>query len=413
MASRRRISTTILSPLPSAARFPTTNITPPDFTHVVIGSGIIGLSTARQLTLRPRTSTLLLERHPTAGTETSSRNSQVLHAGLYYGAQSLKARLCVRGRHLAYGFCRARRVPHARVGKWIVAQDEGQRRRLEDIVGVAGGELGVPLRWLSRKEVDAEGEGVRALAGALESPETGIVDSHSFMTALHTDFENQGGTTSFRSHVQDIEPLGNNGSSGWRLHVLSEDSPPTTITTETIINAAGLNATTIHNLIVPASRRLSLHLAKGSYFSYAASRPRISRLVYPAPDARSAGLGTHLTIDLGGRMRFGPDVEWVNSVDDLSVGTARLSAVADEVRRYLPGLDPSQLVPDYAGIRPKLSRGAALAGGKDFQDFIIRKEDGYEGWVNLLGIESPGLTSCLAIAEMVEQLLYGSVSSTD
>ncbi|PHH76770.1 hypothetical protein CDD80_1220 [Ophiocordyceps camponoti-rufipedis] len=344
---------------------------------------------------------------------TCSRNSQVLHAGLYYGARSLKARLCVRGRHLAYEFCRARRVAHARVGKWIVAQDERQRRRLEDIVSVAGGVLGIPLRWVSQKEVDAKGEGVRALAGALESPETGIVDSHAFMTALHADFENQGGTTSFRSHVEDIEPLGTNGSGGWRLHVRSDDSPPTTITTETLINAAGLNATTIHNLIVPPSRRLSLYLAKGSYFSYAASRPRISRLVYPAPDPRCAGLGTHLTIDLAGRMRFGPDVEWVDSVDDLSVGTARLSAVADEVRRYLPGLDPSHLVPDYAGIRPKLSRGAALAGGKDFQDFIIRKEDGYEGWVNLLGIESPGLTSCLAIAEMVEQLLYGSVSSTD
>ncbi|KJZ79911.1 hypothetical protein HIM_00625 [Hirsutella minnesotensis 3608] len=166
-------------------------------------------------------------------------------------------------------------------------------------------------------------------------------------------------------------------------------------------------------MIVPAERRRRLFYAKGNYFSYAAAlRPPISRLIYPAPEPGAGGLGTHLTLDLAGRVRFGPDVEWVDRPDDLAVSSARLPQAVAEIKKYLPSIDESCLVPDYAGIRPKLSDKGAVVDGHGFNDFIIREEDGFQGWVNLLGIESPGLTSSLAIAEEVERLLYGTVSST-
>ncbi|RDA83198.1 hypothetical protein CP532_1229 [Ophiocordyceps camponoti-leonardi (nom. inval.)] len=349
-----------------------------------------------------------------------SRNSEVLHAGLYYGADSLKAKLCVRGQRLIYDFCRRYRVPHRRVGKWIVALDGAQRGALEDIYALATQRLGlISLRWLSQDEIRSSGEGVFAPAGALESPDTGIVDSHGLMTCLRALFEDGGGTVALMSSVVGVEPLGERASDGWRVRVRDESeassSEDTTITTDTIVNAAGLEAVNIHNLICPPDSHLPpLRFAKGSYFSYAAPRPRLSRLVYPAPSPASAGLGTHLTVDLAGQMRFGPDVEWVDSPLDLAVSPDRLSSVARDVRRYLPDLDPSRLVPDYAGIRPKLSRdgAATVAGGSNFHDFIIRKDDRYQGWVDLLGIESPGLTSSLAIAEMVEELLYGTVTAS-
>jgi L-2-hydroxyglutarate oxidase LhgO len=178
------------------------------------------------------------------------------------------------------------------------------------------------------------------------------------------------------------------------------------VTAETIVNSAGLGAVAVHNMIVPAERRREMFYAKGNYFSYAASSPKVSTLVYPAPEPGHGGLGTHLTLDLGGRIKFGPDVEWVDSPDDLAVNESRLVQTVNEVKKYLPGFDETQLQPDYAGIRPKLGKQGAVAHGKGFVDFVIQKEEGYQGWINLLNIESPGLTSCLAIAEEVEKLLY-------
>ncbi|CAG9937129.1 unnamed protein product, partial [Clonostachys rosea f. rosea IK726] len=191
----------------------------------------------------------------------------------------------------------------------------------------------------------------------------------------------------------------------------AETGELSSITSETIVNSAGLGAVEIHNMIVEEKDRMELFFAKGNYFSYTASRPRISRLIYPAPEPGAGGLGTHLTMDLGGRLKFGPDVEWVDSPDDLTVSGDRLQTAIAEIKRYLPGIDETCLEPDYAGIRPKLGKGGSVALGKgSISDFIVRKEDGYSGWVNLLGIESPGLTSSLAIAEMVEELLYGNVT---
>lgn len=298
-------------------------------------------------------------------------------------------------------------MSHRKTGKWIVAQTEAQRGALEKVYEHATAQ-GVPMRWVSEAEVEKEGEGVRAVAGCLESPETGIVDSHGLMVALAGLFEEGGGTIAPNSAVTEIEPLGDKGSGGWALTVTDPTSgEASTITTDALINAAGLGAVSVHNMIVPPERRMDMFYAKGNYFSYSSSHPRVSRLIYPAPEPGTAGLGTHLTLDLGGRLRFGPDVEWVDSPDLLSVNTERLPEAVVDIKRYLPDIDDGALAPDYVGIRPKLSRKGAVGAGKGFQDFVIRREEGFEGWVNLLGIESPGLTSSLAIGEKVERMLYG------
>jgi 2-hydroxyglutarate dehydrogenase len=275
-------------------------------------------------------------------------------------------------------------------------------------------ELGVPMRWVSQEEARRLEPGVRAETGALESPTTGILDSHAFMLALTGMFEDAGGILALSSAVTAIKPVGSTGGSGrpegsggWEIQVRDDSNgEESTITTEVLVNSAGLGAVAIHNMIVPSSKQLEMFYAKGNYFSYNASSPKVGRLIYPAPEPGLAGLGTHLTLDMAGRIRFGPDVEWVDSPDDLSVNPARLPEAITAIRQYLPDVEVDSLVPDYSGIRPKLGKVGRATPGKGFQDFIVRKEEGYEGWVNLLGIESPGLTSSLAIAERVEKLLY-------
>lgn len=361
---------------------------------------------------------MLIERHAAIGTETSSRNSEVIHAGIYYGKDTLKARLCLRGKHLMYELCRKHGVPHRQTGKWLVAQNDTQRAALDRIHHLCTQDIGVPVRWVGQQEVEQHGEGVRAAAGALESPTTGIVDSHGLMLCLQGLFEDAGGVVALGSPVKSIRGLSQGGSSvpgssGWEIDVSDgpegEGGDISTITAETLVNAAGLGSVAVHNMIVPPAQHKQLFYAKGNYFSYAASRPRISRLIYPAPEPGAGGLGTHLTLDMAGRIRFGPDVEWTDDPSNLGVNASRLDQAVAEIKKYLPDVDASALVPDYAGIRPKLApRSAASATDKAFEDFIVRKEDGYEGWVNLLGIESPGLTSSLAIAEMVDQLLHGN-----
>ncbi|KAK3379996.1 FAD dependent oxidoreductase [Lasiosphaeria ovina] len=397
----------------SAARLQTSQA---DFTHVVIGGGVVGLAVAQELARKTssRNSTLLLERHDAVGTETSSRNSEVVHAGIYYGADSLKTALCVRGRELLYALCAAHGVPHRRTGKWIVAQNDRQRAALQHIHDFAA-TVGVPVRWVGRDEAARREPAVRAERGVLESPTTGIVDSHALMMCLLGRFEEAGGTLALGSAVEAVTPLsasgtgggGPPGGGGWELLVRDAVSGKTSsVTAETIVNSAGLGAVDVHNMIVPESRRKQMFYAKGNYFSYPASSPSVSTLIYPAPEPGHGGLGTHLTLDMAGRIKFGPDVEWVDSPHDLAVSTARLPQTIEEVKKYLPGLDETQLQPDYAGIRPKLGKLGAVMHGKGFVDFAIYKEEGYEGWVNLLNIESPGLTSSLAIAEKVRELLY-------
>ncbi|OAA47717.1 FAD dependent oxidoreductase [Metarhizium rileyi] len=389
--------------------FSSTSAAQADFTHAIIGGGVVGLSIAHRLSQQSASSSVLIERHGSLGTETSSRNSEVIHAGIYYGRDTLKAQLCLRGKHLLYEFCEKHGVPHRRTGKWIVAQNDSQRHELEKLHAHCG-QMGVPVRWVSDREIRETGEGVCARRGALESPTTGIVDVHGLMVALAGQLDEAGGVVALRSTVSGLTPLGTSrpGSRGWRVHVRDSSTGETSsVTAETVVNAAGLGCVDVYNMVVPADLRRELYFAKGSYFSYSASRPRVSRLVYPAPDPGAAGLGTHLTLDLGGRIRFGPDVEWVQGPDDLAVGTERLRQAVREIKMYLPGIDETCLEPDYAGIRPKLTYRGAGQAGKNFNDFVVRMEEGYQGWVNCLGIESPGLTSSLAIGERVGELLYG------
>ncbi|KHN98140.1 FAD dependent oxidoreductase [Metarhizium album ARSEF 1941] len=395
-------------------QFGSTRAAQADFTHAIIGGGVVGLSIAQRLSQHQtgrRASAVLLERHASLGTETTSRNSEVIHAGIYYGRETLKTRLCLRGKQLLYEFCGRHGVAHRRTGKWIVAQDGAQRRELERLRAHCDA-MGVPTRWVTRREVREEGEGVRAAAGALESPTTGIVDAHGLVASLAGLFEDSGGVVALNSAVEGVWPLGAlspPGSRGWRVDVRDAATREvSSFTAETVVNAAGLACVDVYNMVVPAGLRKRLWFAKGSYFSYSASRPRVSRLVYPAPVPGAGGLGTHLTVDLGGRMRFGPDVEWVSGPEDLAVGRERLARALDDIRAYLPGVDETCLQPEYAGIRPKLSYGGAGQAGDNFNDFVVRMEDGYQGWVNCLGIESPGLTSSLAIGEMVEELFYGT-----
>ncbi|KAK4215656.1 putative mitochondrial L-2-hydroxyglutarate dehydrogenase [Rhypophila decipiens] len=384
-----------------------------DFTHAVIGAGVVGLAVAQELARRSGSpgSTVLLERHNAIGTETSSRNSEVIHAGIYYGASSLKTSLCLHGKHLLYSLCSSRGIPHRRTGKWIVAQNDIQLAALEQIHSFCTSEINVPVNWVSLDEASRREPAVHAEKAILESPTTGIIDSHAYMLSLLGLFEEAGGTLALNSAVQSVTPLSGSspvpGSAGWELVVRDPSTgEESTITAETIINSAGLGAVDIHNMIVPKDQHKKMYYAKGNYFSYPASQPKVNTLIYPAPEPGHGGLGTHLTLDLAGRIKFGPDVEWVDSPDDLAVNTTRLPQTIAEVKKYLPTLDETQLQPDYAGIRPKLAKAGAVAHGKGFVDFVIRKEDGYEGWINLLNIESPGLTSSLAISEKVRQLLY-------
>ncbi|EGS21517.1 uncharacterized protein CTHT_0033760 [Thermochaetoides thermophila DSM 1495] len=381
-----------------------------DFTHAVIGGGVVGLAIAQELARRSSRpgSTLLLEQHTAVGTETSSRNSEVIHAGIYYGATSLKTELCISGKQLLYSLCEKEGIPHRRTGKWIVAQTDAQREALQRVYDFCTQEIHVPMRWVGAEEAARREPAVRAEKGVLESPTTGIIDSHSLMMCLLGKFEDAGGTLALGSRVEAITPLGGDGSQGWKLTVrdTTGSGELSTITADTLINAAGLGAVAVHNMIVPPDRRRKMFYAKGNYFSYGGSSPKVSTLIYPAPEPGHAGLGTHLTLDIGGRIKFGPDVEWVDSPEDLSVNESRLSETIREVKKYLPALDETLLRPDYAGIRPKLGRQGAVVSGKGFIDFVIQREEGYHGWINLLGIESPGLTSSLAIAEKVRKLLY-------
>lgn len=299
---------------------------------------------------------------------------------------------------MMYSLCNKYNLPYNNMGKWIVAQTDQQWEELVKVHKFSRSIEGAPTEFVSLDRAAKEEPDVRALVGILESPTTGIIDSHSYMQFLLGSFEDKGGDVALHSPVTKITPLGPgaNGTSGWEVttkdHTSGEES---TFTTETLINSAGLGACDINNMILPPSRHQTTYYAKGNYFSYAPKTPSSKHLIYPAPEPGLGGLGTHLTLDISGRIRFGPDIEWVDDPTDLKVNEAQLPAAIKRIKKYLPGVREDAILPDYAGIRPKLARNAGVASGKGFIDFVIRKEEGFEGFVNLLGIESPGLTSSL------------------
>ena len=365
------------------------------------------MATARRLAARDNTSTLLIERHGTVGTETSSRNSEVIHAGIYYGPESLKTTLCLKGKRMLYDLCEKEAIPYKNTKKWVVAQDEQQHNELQKTYDFARS-IGVPIHFISLAEAKSREPDVRANEAVLESPTTGIVDSHAYMSFLEDSLLSSGGDLACHALVDSIEAI-DSGKGGYKISVRSGSfGDLATITTETLVNSAGLAAVDLSNSLLPRSRYIKPYYAKGSYYSYSAPSPKPQTLIYPAPGVGGAGLGTHLTIDMAGQVRFGPDVEWVEDPNDLSVNESGLPAALDAIETYLPGIRRDKVQLDYSGIRPKLGKGSAVARGKGdgFADFLIRKEEAFDGFVNLLGIESPGLTSSLAVGDMVHDLLY-------
>lgn len=358
---------------------------------VVIGAGVVGLAVARALALQGR-EVLVLEAAGAIGTGTSSRNSEVIHAGLYYPTGSHKARLCVAGRNQLYRYCADRGVAHQRCGKLVVATSEGQLAGLRNVASRAQANGVSDLRWLDADEARALEPALRCVA-ALYSPSTGIVDSHGLMLALQGDLEHAGGVVALHSTLAKAQC----GPDGIAL----EAADGTSLLARVVVNAAGVQAPDLARRFkgLPAHAVPTAHYAKGNYFTLAGRAP-FRHLIYPVPEA--AGLGVHLTLDLGGQAKFGPDVQWVDSPDDLQVDPARGAAFYAEVRKYWPALPDGALEPGYAGIRPKISGPEEPAA-----DFMIQgpADHGVAGLVNLFGIESPGLTSCLALADAVVDLL--------
>ena len=347
----------------------------------VVGAGVVGLAVARALALAGR-EVVVLDAADAIGTGVSSRNSEVVHAGIYYARDSLKARLCVAGNRSLRAYAAAHGVPLEMVGKLIVATDADEERALAGILAQAQANGVEGIRAVSAAEAKAM-EPALSCTAALLSPATGIVDSHALMLSLLGEAEDHGAALALKSPVL--------GGSGTALRVGGAE--PMRLQARTVVVAAGLRAPEV-------ARSLGLpgvpqgHLCKGSYFGLTGKMP-FSRLVYPVPV--SAGLGVHYTLDLGGRGRFGPDVEWVES-EDYRVDPARGEVFYDAIRRYWPGLPDGALEPAYAGIRPKIQ-----APGEPARDFMV--EQPLPGVVALYGIESPGLTSCLALADLVKEMV--------
>ncbi|WP_298688581.1 NAD(P)/FAD-dependent oxidoreductase [uncultured Sphingomonas sp.] len=359
---------------------------------IVVGGGVVGLAIARALALAGR-EPIVVDSEKGIGMVTSSRNSEVIHAGLYYPEGSLKAALCVRGKALLYEFCAARGVPHRRCGKILVATSADQIGGLDPIVAAAA-KAGVDdLRPLDRADLHRIEPALAGVAG-LFSPSTGIVDSHALMLALQGEAEANGAQVVLASTVDAIE-----AGDGDVLVTLAGDEAPS-LRTPLLINAAGLGAQALARTMgaLAPDHIPALHYAKGVYFALSGRAP-FSHLVYPLPEP--GGLGVHLTLDMAGAARFGPDVEWIDTID-YDVDPARADRFYGAIRRYWPDLPDGALAPAYAGIRPKIS-----APGEPAADFCISRprDHGVAGLINLFGIESPGLTSSLAIGEHVAAMV--------
>ena len=358
---------------------------------VVVGAGVIGLAVARRLAQAGR-EVVVLEAAEGIGTVTSSRNSEVIHAGIYYKAGSLMARTCVAGKKMLYQYCAEHGVPHKNCGKLIVATTPKEAEKLQSIRAHAEANGVLDMQMLS-------GEAARALEPALNcdaallSPSTGIIDSHAFMLALRGDAEAAGAALAFHT------PLLHARAVAGKIELDAGGDAPMTLECRLLVNSAGLNAPAVARGIdgMPLASIPRAYLAKGNYFSCSRKAP-FSHLIYPVPEP--GGLGVHLTLDMAGQARFGPDVEWVDTID-YAVDPARAARFYPAIRKYWPALPDGALMPSYSGMRPKIVPPAVAS-----QDFVIQgpKDHGVAGLINLFGIESPGLTSSLAIADYVGEL---------
>jgi L-2-hydroxyglutarate oxidase LhgO len=359
---------------------------------LVVGAGVVGLAVARAIAIAGH-EVVVAEGASGIGSGISSRNSEVIHAGMYYPTGSLRAVHCVRGNRLLYAYCASHGVPHRRCGKLIVATTEAEVRQLLTIRdrGVANGVADLEL-------IDADAarrlEPALQCIAALQSQHTGIIDGHAFMLALQGDLEDRGGMIAFETRIDGLAPV----QGGWVARFTGSEAGQLEV--DAVVNCAGLGAQALAGATegYPPDHVPPLVLAKGNYFGYA-GRAAFSRLIYPTPV--DGGLGVHVTLDLAGRMRFGPDVEWV-AEEAYEVDPGRAESFYDRIRTYWPGLEEGRLVPDYSGIRPKLS-----GPGQPAADFVIDTptRHGLTRLVNLFGIESPGLTSALSLADEVVSAL--------
>ena len=364
-----------------------------DFDATVVGAGAVGLACGRALSKRGLT-VLVLEREPHIGQGVSSRNSEVIHGGLYYPSGSLKARFCVEGRRRLYAFLESRKIEHWKCGKLVVATEEAEVERIEAIFQQATTNDVEGLEHLTGAQARALEPALNAHTAIL-SPESGVFDSHGYMLSLRGDIEEAGGALAFHAPLLRAKAV----SDGFEVEIGGD--APMALHCRTLINSGGLSAPAVARAIegMPPDRIPTSYYAKGNYFSCATRAP-FSRLIYPVPEA--GGLGVHLTIDLGGQAKFGPDVEWIESPDaaslDYAVDPARADRFYPAIRRYWPALPDGALTPSYSGVRPKIVPPAIAR-----QDFVIQgpQDHGLSGLINLFGIESPGLTSSLAIADEV------------
>lgn len=358
-----------------------------DIDCIVVGAGVVGLAIARALAQSGR-EVMVVEAAEGIGTGTSARNSEVIHAGIYYPAGSLKAKLCVQGRHMLYAYCAEKGVAHKRIGKLIVATSEEEIPKLDDILSKARVNGVDDMELLSASQAQAL-EPALFCTAALFSPSTGIIDSHGLMLAYQGDAENAGAQCVFHTPLLSGEVR---SEGGFNLQFGGTDAMQ--LSCNVLINASGLHAPTLARKIrgVPEASIPTEYLCKGSYFTLQGRAP-FTRLIYPTP--HHAGLGVHLTLDLGGQAKFGPDTEWIEKVD-YDIDATRCDGFYEAVRTYWPGMPDASLAPGYTGIRPKVSGPHEPAA-----DFMIvgPATHGVPGLVNLFGIESPGLTSSLAIAQ--------------
>jgi L-2-hydroxyglutarate oxidase LhgO len=355
---------------------------------LVVGAGVVGLAVAREAASKGH-DVVVAEAASTIGTGTSSRNSEVIHAGIYYPTGSRRALHCTRGRRMLYAYCASHGIPHRRRGKLIVATKSAEIPKIEQILA-QGRKNGVEGLSLIDGDVARRMEPALSCVAAVHSSETGIIDSHRYMLALQGDLEDCGGLIAFNTPVENIMRC----AAGWEVRFAGPD--PGVLVTDAVINSAGHGAQALARATesFPPDRIPRLVLAKGNYFGFS-GRPAFSRLIYPAPV--EGGLGVHVTLDLAGRMRFGPDVEWIDTMS-FEVDPRRADAFYASIRTYWPALPDQSLVPDYSGIRPKLT-----GPGEPAADFLIDTpvDHGLPGLVHLFGIESPGLTSAMSLAEEV------------
>jgi L-2-hydroxyglutarate oxidase LhgO len=364
----------------------------------IIGAGVIGLAIAEKVSERYN-NVFLIEKHKSFGQETSSRNSEVIHAGIYYTRGSLKSRLCIEGKWLLYDYCKKYDIPFNNCGKLIVATSEEEIAVIEGIKQTAIKNGVADLLFLDREQIGELEPNIFALK-ALFSPSTGIVDSHLLMKRYETNAINNGCQIVYSSEVTGIQKISN----GYEITLLDSDKKSYRFTTRVVVNSAGLTSDKVSEMAGIDDERLKILFCKGEYFRLNPPKNRfISRLVYPVPYQNMEGIGIHVTIDMGGGVKLGPDVRYLESnIYDYTITASRQDAFYRSAKKFLPFLEYDDLVPEMAGIRPKIQKP-----GEPLRDFYIEEETkrGFPGFVNLIGMESPGLTSSISIAKYVNDLI--------